>query len=75
MTLADIINGFYKGNTITVIECTHNLATGEENYEEITGAKSEVESNLTYNQLYKAKVVMFEAVKKNTIKVWTYREV
>lgn len=74
MTLDDIIIGFYKGTTITVIEAIHDNKTGEEDCKEITTAANDYDA-FTYDQLYNSKVMMFECVKKNTLKVWTYREI
>ena len=74
MTLADVINGFYKGKTVIVNMCVHDNATGEENCSLIEKAKDDADA-FTYKELYEAKVVMFEALKKNTLKIWTYREI
>ena len=74
MTLADVINGFYKGKTVIVNMCVHDNATGDENWVTLEKAKDDVDA-FTYTELYNSQVVMFEALKKNTLKIWTYREI
>ena len=75
MTLADVINGFYKGKTVIVVKCVHDNATELETFETVEKAKDDAYDNFTYAELYDSKVVMFEALKKNTLKIWTYREI
>ena len=70
MNLADIINGFYKGKTVIVVKCIHDNATELETVETTEAAKDDYEA-FTYAELYNSKVVMFEALKKNTLKIWT----
>ena len=74
MTLADVINGFYNGKTVIVVKCVHDNATGDETFDTVEAAKDDYEA-FTYAELYNSKVVMFEALKKNTLKIWTYREI
>lgn len=74
MTLADIINKFYKGTAIEILETVEDKTTQTAETNDIKTTRDTAFDVLTYKQLYEADVVMFECVKKNTLKVWTHRE-
>ena len=75
MTLANMIDRFYKGKKLIVVKVVHDRKTNLESAEVVEADRDKASDVFTYDELYNSEVVMFEAVKKNTIQVWTYREI
>ena len=75
MTLANMVDRFYKGKNLIVVKTVHDRKTTHETFETVEADRSNASDVFTYDELYNSEVVMFEAVKKNTLKVWTYREI
>ena len=73
MKLFDLIVKAKDTKEFTIVDTIHDNKTGEEETK-IYHSNDRFADNVSW-EVQKHEVVMFEAIKKHSIKVWTYGEV
>lgn len=74
MTLNDLLSCFYRGRKIELVECIRDHKQQREIKLSIVEGEH-LQRHFTFHQLYRSEVVMFQAIGKDSLKVWTDREV